>query len=211
MERALLIIALALATSPGGTGTWNFEQDEVDRSPKGFYFDETSGAPKAKWRVVQDGGNRALAQLDTSSERRRYALAVVEGSNYKDVKLKVRIKVAAGNLEPTGGVVWRYRDSENYLVARIDFSDGRVRLHRVVNGNRVMFGKGGKVPFEAEKWYTLRVEHKEDKIKVYLDDEVLIVEKDRHFRHAGKVGLWTQSDAATYFDDFCVEERERRD
>jgi hypothetical protein len=50
----------------------------------------------------------------------------------------------------------------------------------------------------------LRVEHKGDTVKVYLDDEVLIVEKDRHFREAGKVGLWTKADAQTYFDDFLI-------
>jgi hypothetical protein len=207
----MLMIALAVLSSPAGAETWDFEKDQVDGPPKGFYFDVTRRGPKAKWRVVQDGDNRVLAQLDTSRQRRRYALAVVEDLKFKDVKLKAKIKVAAGNGEPTGGVVWRYKNSENYLVARLDFSDNRVRLYRVVNGNRVMFGRGDKLPLRADQWYTLRVEHKDNKIKVYLDDEVLIVEKDRHFRNAGKVGLWTQADAETYFDDFFVEGLERRD
>jgi hypothetical protein len=154
--------------------------------------------------VVQDGDHRVLAQVDRTGDKHRLALAVVRDCKLKDVKLTVKIKCVAGEQEATGGVVWRYRNSENYLLARVDTMDRRVRLYRVVNGNLATFGREDGLKLEPDTWYTLRVEHQGDRVKVYLDDEVLIVERDRHFRDAGKVGLWTKADAKTYFDDFRI-------
>jgi hypothetical protein len=182
--------------------TFDFQADRVGQRPQGFYFDETRGGAEGKWRVVQDGENQVLAQVDRARDKQRFALAVVKDCKLKDVKLAVKIKSVAGEQEATGGVVWRYRNSENYLVARVDILDKRVRLYRVVNGNLATFGREDGLKLKPDTWYTLRVEHKGNTVKVYLDDEVLIVEKDRHFRDAGKVGLWTKADAKTYFDDF---------
>ena len=80
--------------------------------------------------------------------------------------------------------------------------DKRVRLYRVVNGHRVKFGEEINLPLSAGTWYTLRVEHRQDKIKVYLDGEAVIVEKETHFQKAGRVGLYANENARTFFDDF---------
>jgi hypothetical protein len=180
---------------------FDFESDAVGESPKGFAFKSTGPGGEGKWLVVRDGDEQVLAQVDRKRHKQRLALAVVEDAVLKDVKLAVRIKSVAGDREATGGVVWRYRDAENYLLARIDVLDNRVRLYRVVNGNLATFGREDGLKLKPDTWYTLRVAHQGSTIKVYLDDEVVIMEKDRHFRDAGKVGLWTKADAKTFFDD----------
>ena len=48
------------------------------------------------------------------------------------------------------------------------------------------------------------VEHRRDKIKVYLDNEAIIIEKETHFHKAGRVGLYANENAQTSFDDFEV-------
>jgi hypothetical protein len=198
----------ALASVQEASSSWDFSGDEVEKEPGGFYFDETDRAPAAKWRVVEHDGGRVLAQLDRSRGRNRSALAVVKDSRYEDLKLTVRIKAVEGSQDQSGGVVWRYRNSENYLLARLSVSGRNVRLYRVVRGNRVKFGEEDDLRLKPNTWYTLRVEHKGDRIKVYLNDDVLFVERDRHFRDAGKIGLWSGADSLTYFDDFRVQKLE---
>jgi hypothetical protein len=191
--------------------TWDFDNDVPGEKPVGFYFDETGRAHEGKWRVVNDQGKHVLAQLDRSRDRDRYALAVVEESSIEDVRASIRLKIVEGDVDKAGGLVWRYRDSENYLVARLDVEERNIRLSRVRDGNRVQFGVKSNLNVEVGKWYTLRIEHRGREVKVYLDDEALIIERDRHFRRAGRVGLWTIADSAVHFDDFHAEELERRD
>lgn len=191
----------AVDCEPSTEKTWDFEKFEAGRKPDGFYFDETGRAPHGKWRVIQDEGNKALAQIDSSRDNDRYALAVVEDLEFEDVEVSVRIKALAGDSDQAGGVIWRYRNSENYLVARIDISERNVRLYRFVRGNRTQFGVKDGVNIQLGEWYTLRVVHKDDEIQVYLDGDVLFIERDRHFRDAGKIGLWTKADSVVYFDD----------
>jgi hypothetical protein len=96
-------------------------------------------------------------------------------------------------------------------MVRLNVSERDVRLYRVVRGNRVKFGEEDDLRLQTNTWYQLRVDHEGDRIKVYLNDDVLFVERDRHFRDAGKVGLWAGADSLTYFDDFLARPLERRD
>ena len=87
---------------------------------------------------------------------------------------------------------------------RVDVKDNRVRLYRVINGNRVRFGGQDDLPLKLGIWYRLRIEHLDDRIKLYLNDDIVAIEKDRHFPNAGKVGFWTKEDSKVYFDDLSV-------
>ena len=204
---AWLVVALAAILHTSALAvTWNFDADELDKEPAGFYFDTTGRAHDGKWRVVDDEMQHVLAQLDRTHDPDRLALAVVEDSSIEHVKVSVRMKAVAGDLDQAGGVMWRYRDSENYFVARLDISERNVRLYRFRDGNRVQFGVKEKLDVNPGQWYTLRVEHRGDDVKVYLDDDILIIERERHFDRPGRVGLWTKSDSVMHFDDFQAED-----
>jgi hypothetical protein len=188
---------------------FSFQSDQLDQNPQKFIFcsGRTSNVIPVHWRVVADTENsqrQVLAWLAPEKVEHRYALALAESCHCRDVKLSVRIKFPSGEPDATGGLVWRYQDSENYLVARLDPSQQRGRLYRVVNGNLATFGHADGLTLQPETWYTLRVEHKRDTVKMYLDDEALLVVKDRHFRHSGRVGIWTKTTASTYFDDLRI-------
>jgi hypothetical protein len=186
--------------------TWSFDADALDKPPAGFYFDTTNDRPDGAWRVVQDGMARVLAQTDKRTDERRLALAVVNGVELRHVRLSAKIKIVGGIEEQAGGIVWRYRNSENYLVASIDSKEKHVRLYRVVDGNRVRFGGEGLKRLELNRWYTLRIEHRGARIKVYVDEEMLFDERDRHFTRAGRIGLWTKADSVVHFDDLRVQD-----
>ena len=220
-KRSPIIVRIAFAAWVGLLGSasladdevsnWNFDADKVDERPAGFYFDDTGRAPDGKWRVVDDDGNHVLAQLDRSRDKDRFALAVVEGSSFGDVRVSVRLKVVEGDVDKAGGVMWRYRDSENYFVARLDVGERNVRLFRIRDGNRVQFGVKEKLDVQPGQWYTLRVEHRGRDVKVYLDDEVILIERERHFRRAGRIGLWAIADSVIHFDELRAQELDRPD
>lgn len=202
----ILIFVVSFAGMSAGPDSWDFENVEVNQQPADFYFDETGEAPEAKWQIVQQGDNKVLAQLDSLAQPARHSLAVVRDARFQEVRLEVKIKHQAEKQRPQAGVVWRYFNSENHLVACIDFEEGQIQLYRVVRGNRVQFGSGEKLSFKPGQWYTLRVEHRGNRIKVYMNDEAFIIRDDQYYREKGKVGLWTQTDSATFFDDFRAEE-----
>ncbi len=198
----ILSLLLMGATST----TWGFEKDEVDKPPAGFDFATTAKTPAGKWLVRMDGENKVLAQVDTDKTNRRFALAVVKESSFKDLKLSVRAKPVSGEVDQAAGLVWRYKDQDNYYLARSNALESNVRLYRVVNGNRTQFAGKDEVKLKAGEWHAIRVELKGVSIRVYLDDEKLFEAEDKTFPDAGKIGVWTKADSVTWFDDLTVDE-----
>src|SRR5688572_18252147 len=219
---ALVILALFPLTLAGvrkaepRAVVMNFERDKVGEKPAGFYFDTTNDRAAGAWRVMRDeqaaagaagaAPGNVLVQSDRTPDAKRYALAVLDDHKFEDVRVSARIKLVAADVESGAGVVWRYRNSENHYLCRIDAKDSDVRLFRIVNGNRIKFAGEDDLKIETGRWYTLRVEHRGKRIKVYLDDEMLFDARDDRFDDAGKVGLWTQADTVAHLDDLRAEE-----
>jgi hypothetical protein len=185
---------------------WTFEKDEPGRAPAGFEFSATADGPPGTWQVVQDGPGRALAQLDARPVNKRFALAVVGDSSYRDLRLSVRGKPVSGKEDQAVGLVWRFQDKDNYYVARSNVLEGNVRLYRVVNGNRIKFAGKEEVKLKTGEWHVLRVEHRGKAIQVFLNDERLFEVVDETFPGPGRIGLWTKADSVTHFDDLSAEE-----
>jgi hypothetical protein len=187
-------------------GKWDFEKDPIGAPPAGFYFRKMGDGPPGRWEVVDDGGNHVLGQLSESPEGYRFPMAIVEGSKFGELKLRVRIKAIRGEDDQSGGVVWHYKDDENYLIARLDVTERNVRLFRVWDGNIIHMGRKGDLDLKTNQWYTLRVEHRGPEIKVYLDDDIMLIRETKHFRRPGRIGLWTKAHSVMYFDDLVAED-----
>jgi hypothetical protein len=202
---ALLSLLLTTPVCEHPVKTWDFESDVAGKTPERFYFDTTRETTDGKWEIVRDGDSNVLAQVDRNRSESRFALAVVRDASYEDLRLSVRLKAVEGEVDQTGGIIWRYRNSENYYLLRADVSEKKIRLYRVVNGNRIQFAQEENVRHFPDTWDLLKVEHDGERMKVYLDDEMLFKAKDQTFQEKGKIGLWTQADAVTHFDDLRVE------
>lgn len=200
MRYPLLIMALS------APGTWTFDKDEVGRAPAGFEFATTAKTPAGKWVVVKDGERQVLAQQDAGGADARFAMAVVKDSSFKDLRLSVKGKPVAGKVDQAVGLVWRYQDPDNYYVARSNALEGNVRLYKVVNAKRIMFGTKEDLKIETGAWQSLQVEQRGKSIKVSLNDEALFEAADETFAAAGKVGVWIKADSVTHFDDLTAEE-----
>jgi len=198
------LIAIALTRS--APTTWTFEKDEVGKPPAGFEFVTTAKTPAGKWEVRQDGDTKVLAQLDAGELGSRFAMAVVREGSFRDLRLSVRGKPISGKKDQAVGLVWRYKDPDNYYVARSNVLEQNVNVYRVVGGKRKELTGKDYVDLKTGAWHTLRVEHKGAAIAVFLGDQKVVDLEDKTFSDAGKVGLWIKADSVTQFDDLSVEE-----
>src|SRR5688572_4995749 len=112
----------------GGEQTWCFDKDAVGDRPAGFTFETSQAEFPGERKVLHDGDAKIIAQVDEHSARRRYAMAILDDVKLQDVDMSVRIKAVKGKHEQAGGLVWRYKTRETYLVARLDVTDDNVRL-----------------------------------------------------------------------------------
>ena len=118
----------------------------------------------------------------------------------------------AGKTDQAAGLVWRYRDPNNYYLVRANALENNIVMYRVEGGNRVSIAPKGK-PRETygvrhrippRTWNVLKISFKKSRFEVYFDHRKVFESEDSTFTQPGKVGLWTKADSVTYFDDFQV-------
>lgn len=205
---ALLAFPIAALAEGAGGKTYSFDQDAAGKAPAGFTFARTRNVGKAgKWVVEAQkdapSGGKALAQLDKDSTSGRYALAVTNENAPADVRLSVKCKAISGEVDQACGLVFRYKDENNYYITRSNVLEENVRLYHVKDGKRTQFANwDGKVP--GNVWTELTAEAKGDTLAVYFNGKKVIEARDKTFTEPGKVGLWIKADSVSYFDDLTV-------
>ena len=200
----------ATATPAVTTGArdWSFDADSANAPPPGFSFSRTGSGAQGRWVIHADtgapSGSNVLAQLDANATDYRFPIAVANEPLLRDGSVSVRCKPVSGKVDQACGLVFRYRDADNYYVTRANALENNVRLYHVVKGDRQQFaGWNGKV--STGHWHSLRVDAKRDHFEVYWEDKKVIDAHDATFSEAGKIGVWTKADSITYFDDLRAE------
>ena len=205
----LLVVPAAGAqekTSPPSK-TWNFDSDKPEAPPVGFTFDRTGGGRVGRWVVLarQDApsGGQLLAQLDADATSARFPVAVADEPAVRDLRLIVKCKPMSGNVDQACGLVFRYRNANNYYITRANALEGNIRLYYVKDGQRKQIASfAGSV--SADAWHELGVEAKGEHIEVLWDGKRVLSADDKTFPDAGRVGVWTKADSVTYFDDLSL-------
>lgn len=199
--------AVTTAGASAAATAWSFDSDKVGAAPTGLSFGRTGSGKEGRW-VVQAAADAAskpnvLAQIDADPTDNRFPVAVVDGSSFKDVRLSVSCKPISGSTDQACGLVWRFKDANNYYLTRANALEDNVRLYHVKDGNRVQFASwSGKVA--TRTWHQLAVEAKGDRFVVTFDGKPILDAKDSTFVDAGKVGVWTKADSVTQFDDLSA-------
>ena len=167
----------------------------VAAQPPGRWLFGATGRGTARW--TEDGAGL------TYRGGAAFGWAVLPETSLRDGFVQARFKPIAGREDQAGGVVWRWRDADNYYVARANALEDNVRLYHVVKGTRLQFaGWNGKV--SSGVWHSLRVDAKGDHFEVYWDEKKVIDAHDSTFSEPGKVGVWTKADSVTLFDDLTI-------
>ena len=192
---------------------WDFESGSVGQPPSGFSFGRTGGGRTGRWLIKAEkdapSGAHVLAQLDTDSTSYRFPIAVAEELLLRDFRLAVRCKPISGKVDRACGVVFRYRDENNYYVVRANALENNVRLYYVRNGDRHQFADWNG-PVSSRIWHELRVSANGDLFEISWNGKKVVEAHDKTFSEPGKIGLWTKADSVTYFDDLTVEAKEGR-
>lgn len=198
-----------------GAKTCDFEDGTPGKTPPGHATGLTGGGGAVRWEIQDAGdapsGKRVVAQLSDDRTNSRYPHLVWDDFSARDVDVSVKFKTLSGEVDASGGIVFRYQDKGNYYVVRANSLEGNVVAYKTENGKRSSIGvrgKGDSYGVEAmvphQKWNTLRVIARGPVFEVILNGRKIFEIENDTFAKPGKVGLWTKADAVTQFDDLSA-------
>ncbi|MBN2512226.1 MAG: hypothetical protein JXB18_04755, partial [Sedimentisphaerales bacterium] len=104
-----------------------------------------------------------------------------------------------------GGIVWRALNGDNYYAAQWDALKQQVRLYCVIYGKRELL-QSVSVQADPTTWHTLDIEHFREHITMTMDGQFIMKHQDDMLPLPGMIGLCTQADAVTMFDEIRVDE-----
>ncbi len=201
--------ASAVAAPPSETTapSWSFDSDKADGAPSGFSFGRTGQGRAGKWvvKAADDAPSRpnVLVQLDADTTDYRFPIAVADASSFTDLALSVSCKPTSGHVDQGCGLIWRYKDENNYYVTRANALEDNVRLYYVKDGKRIQISSwSGKVA--SRQWHKLSVTAKGNRFDVSFDGKKVLEATDSTFPGPGKVGVWTKADSVIEFDDLSA-------
>lgn len=212
---AVAFAALALPSSASAADpTWSrvqsygFETDAVGSAPTGFTFAKSVSGKPGRWVVgaMPDApaGRKVLVQSDADRFQDRFLMGLADQPAVRDVRVSVRCKPMQGDVDQACGLVFRYRDTENYYLARSNALESNVRLYHVRSGRRTQLASwAGRVP--SGVWHKLAAEIVGDRIRVRFNDEEVIAASDRTFPDGGAVGVWVKADSVSAFDELTID------
>lgn len=212
------LVVLALAPLPLLAEVVDFESMEAGAPPPGWTLAMTNGGEPPRWQIVNDPSSPArpkvLAQVSEDRTSDRFPLAIYPGAAIGNGEVTVRFKPVSGRVDQAAGLVWRYRDENNYYIVRANALENNVVLYKVENGRRTPLGPVGRSadygvahPVPAEQWSSLGVAFEGPRFSVSFDGTPLFEVVDATFTAPGRLGVWTKADSVTYFDGFEIEER----
>ena len=171
----------------------------VSAQPAGQWLFGSTGRGTARWTEEAAGV--------TYRGGAEFGWAVLAASSLRDGFVEARFKLIAGREDQAGGVVWRWRDTGNYYVARANALEGNVVAYKVVGGRRSPIAPvgtprstyGKQVEVASGEWHTLRVEFRGTEAAVIYDGRPLYSVSDETFREPGRIGVWSKADSITEF------------
>jgi hypothetical protein len=208
-----ILASRAVAQPAEKTMQVDFNALEVGKPPPGFSTALTGGGGPVAWIVQADplggGAGNVLVQTSADPTSHRFPLCIADRFSARDVDLSVRFAPLAGKVDRAAGLVWRYRDADNYYIVRANALEGNVVLYKVERGKRTdlkptdagWLAYGVKTEVPSARWSELRVVARGNRFSVSLNGKHLFDVEDDTFQSAGKVGLWTKADSVTAFDD----------
>jgi len=180
--------------------TDNFDQEKPGSAPSGWSCGVT-GSGKPRWMVEGDVSAPSAPHVLRQSGSGTFPWCVRNGTSLADGFVEVKFRPEKGNEDRAGGIVWRWKDGDNYYVARANAMEDNVSLYCTEAGRRKTL-KYVNAPVPSGVWHTLRVEFLGTRISVVLNGKTQLQFEDSHIAGAGAIGVWTKADSVTAFDDF---------
>jgi len=187
---------------------WNFDREQPGTLPSEFSIGSLfDGRPAGNWQVLATDRAKSpphvLAQVMAKGAEHAYKVVLIKEVIASDLNLEVSFLPIQGQADMGGGLIWRAADDRNYYLARANPLEQNIRVYRVEKGVRHLLENFDQT-IDVRQWHTLRVTHRGCRVNIFYDDKQVFDLCDKTF-HDGMIGLWTKSDAVTYFDDLRLE------
>ena len=204
---ALAVLSLS-AAAEDSIRTWNFDGDMPGSLPRDFVVGTlVDGRPAGEWKVLKTdrakSAPQVLAQLMGKGFEHAYKVVLIAGTISSDLDLQVSFLPIEGKADMGGGLIWRAADDRNYYLTRANPLEQNIRIYRVVKGIRHLLQNFDQT-IHLNQWHTLHVVNRGCQIQVLYDEKPVLDLCDQTFT-SGRIGLWTKSDAVTYFDDLRLQ------
>ena len=221
MNRLVKSLISVIIAAPLGFGTmstqaetaspalvWNFDREQPGTLPGEFSIGTLfDGRPAGDWQVLATDRAKSpphvFAQVMAKGAEHAYKVVLIKEAIASDLTLEVSFLPIQGQADMGGGLIWRAADDRNYYLARANPLEQNIRVYRVVKGVRHILENFDQT-IDVRQWHTLRVTHRGCRVNIFYDDKQVFDLCDKTF-HAGMIGLWTKSDAVTYFDDLQLQ------
>jgi hypothetical protein len=200
MKGVIMVALTVLSASAALAETDNFDAHARGVAPEGWTCGVT-GRGTPTWTVDADPSAPSAPNVLRQSGSGTFPWCVKTRVSLADGFVEVKFKPERGKEDRAGGIIWRWKDGDNYYVARGNALENNVSLYYTANGKRNTV-KYVDAPVPGNVWHTLRVEFSGTRIKVLLDGKAYIEQEDSHIPGPGAVGVWTKADSVTAFDDF---------
>jgi hypothetical protein len=189
---------------------WSFDANSSGTLPNEFVVGTLfDGRPAGDWKILEKSDapspRNVLGQVSGKGAEHAYKVVLVDGSTASDLDLEVSLLAVDGKADMGGGLIWRAADDRNYYLTRANPLEQNIRIYRVVKGVRQLLNNFDHI-IDVRQWHQLRLMMKGCHIQVFFDKNKVFDLCDKTFTE-GRIGLWTKSDATTYFDDLKLEIR----
>lgn len=187
--------ANAQTVANGRDTTVTFSSVELSKLPIGW------AAETGTWITALDTSNSALKMSENDGSE--FNIAVLKSIKFMNAEIEARVKALQGEEDQGGGLIWRYVNSKNYYIARLNPLENNIRVYKVVNGKRKQL-QTEDTSVKTAEWFTLKVKAQGDRIECYLNDKMILSGIDDTFPNPGLVGFWSKADAVSLFDDLKI-------
>ena len=202
-----------------GSEVASFDARGPEMVPLGWKLVNARPAAPVRWEVHDDKAApfspKVLVLTSHQKDRRMPSLAIFEKVDLRDGDVSMDFRLDPKKRTQTVGIVFRYRDPQNYYLANASADASMVSLVRVQDGVTTPLTPVSPslhlclLPHRitAQDWNLMRVKIRGPKISFFLGHRKLMEARDNTFTGSGKTGIWSRGDTVAYFDHFRVDKR----
>jgi hypothetical protein len=145
-----LVCVVLLLPGIARAETVNFDKDKTGAAPEGWQTGVT-GKGEPKWTVEADDSAPSKPNVLKQSGEGTYPYCVKKDTALEDGFVEVKFKPVAGKEDQAGGLIWRWKDGDNYYIARANALEDNVTIYHTLNGRRSSFKNADIKVAETEK------------------------------------------------------------
>ena len=216
---SLLIFGLQFGAQ-GGTEVASFDARGPEQAPLGWKLVNARPVAPVRWEVHNDQkapfSPKVLVLTSHQRDRRAPALAIFEKVDLHDGDVSMDFKLDPNKRSQTVGILFGYRDPQNYYLANASADASMVSLVRVQAGVTTPLTpvSPGLMHFcllphhiMAQDWNLMRVRIRGPRIAFFLGHRKLMEARDDSYTGSGKTGIWSRGDTVAYVDNFRVDKK----